>query len=161
MVDPNPYAPPKARVEGARAIGPESGALGPLYSVSQIFVATFIGSPLAGAWLMMKNHDALGHDGESARVRWTGVGATLLLLVASFLLPDKFPNSILPLAAAFGFRAYAEHELGPAIAHHQAAGGALFSWWRVVGLGLLWALIVLVVFGSALFALTSAGIIDP
>lgn len=139
-LDPNPYAPPKARVDGVAVTDPTAVAqYGQLYSTSQIFVGTFLGSPLAGTWLLVKNLDVLGRGGEVAKSWGIGIGATALLLTLAFFLPENFPNSVLPLAAGFGFRALAEGMFGAALGSHKSAGGRFFSWWRVVGIGLLFA----------------------
>lgn len=159
-MDPNPYAPPKARVEGAAITDPNAVAQhDPLYSTSQIFVGTFLGSPLAGTWLLVKNLDVLGRGGEVAKTWGIGIGATALLLTLASFLPENFPNSVLPIAAGFGFRALAEGMFGAVLGAHKSAGGKFFSWWRVVGIGLLFAFaLLLAVFGGVLLFMEDVGV---
>jgi hypothetical protein len=159
-LDPNPYAPPKSNVEGAAAVAPsEPVPTERLYSLNQIAVATFLGTPVAGAWLTARNQETLGRAQESSRTWTIGIATTLLLLVVSYLLPDRFPNSVLPLACALGFRALAEARFGPAISAHRNAGGRWFSWWQVVGIGLLCALILVAVVLVIAYVLIEAGVI--
>ena len=157
--DHNPYAPPRANVEGAGAIPSQLVPAERLYSLGQITVATFLGSPLAGAWLMATNHKSLGQAEQAGKSMWLAVGGTLLLLVASTFLPERFPNSVLPVACALGFRAYAEATFGKDIKSHQAMGGPRFSWWRAVGIALLCVVALLAVIMGVLVALEQFGVI--
>jgi hypothetical protein len=159
-MDRNPYAPPKANVEltasGSQTTLPASR----LYSQKQIAVATFIGSPLAGGWFMATNYRELGQDALATQAIWWGIGGAIAMMFIAFLLPDNFPNSVLPIACAGGMHALAESKLGGPIKEHRAAGGPLFSWWRVVGIGLLCALMLVAVIFGAIFILAMLGIID-
>ena len=158
-MDRNPYAPPRSNVE-LTSSGPQTTLRASrLYSQKQIAVATFLGSPLAGAWFMATNYRELGKDALATQAVWWGIGGAIVMMFIAFLLPDNFPNSVLPIACAGGMHALAESKLGSVIKEHRAAGGPLFSWWRVVGISLLCALILVVVVFGALFALaTLAGI---
>jgi hypothetical protein len=147
----NPYAPPKAPVVVTESDGDSVAAATPLYTTWQMALAAFLGSPVAGAWLLAADLKALGQPVKARRTLWWGVLATIVSLGLAFVLPDKFPNSVIPLAGVFLVRAYGEQLLGGLLKAHEQADGALRSWWRVVGIGLLSAVIVLTVLAIAVF----------
>ena len=150
-MEQNPYAPPKAPVSDlATRDGAPVAAEGPLYSPNQVGVAAFLASAFAGAWLMAADYRATGQPIKARNALWIGALTTLATIGLGFVLPDKFPNSVLPLAVAFGMRAVAEKEFNAILKDHDAAGGALHSWWRVVGISVL--IIV------ALFAIAMLGV---
>jgi len=137
-MDQNPYAPPKTRVSDlAPGDGRPVASEVPLYSPNQIAVATFLASALAGAWLMAANFRATGQPHKTRNSWWIGLAVTLATFAVGFVLPDKFPNVVLPLGVAFGIRALAERHFTVILAEHEKAGGELRSWWRVIGICLL------------------------
>lgn len=149
----NPYAPPKAVV--ADAVTPEGDpapATTPLYSTAQIGVGTFFGSALAGAWLAAANYRAVAQPRQARRAWWLGIATAVVTMAIALVLPDRFPNVVLPLAVAFGARAMAEQRFGAILKAHKAAGGALQSSWRVVGITLLCTVIFLAVIVVGVFA---------
>ena len=142
----NPYAPPKARVGEPVARGlTEAPPEARLYSSLQIAAATFIGSPLIGGWLIAANHKTLARPEQANQAIILSVVVTLALIGLGIVLPERFPRVALSVAGAVGFRAWAETRFSIVLEKHRAAGGSLFSWWRVVGLALLAAAIVFTV----------------
>lgn len=145
-MDDNRYAPPKAPVgDIPSSDGKPTTASWPLYSPMQMAVGTFLGTAMAGAWLAAANFKATGQSVKARKTLWWGAAVAALTMVVAFILPEKFPNSVLPLAVAFGVRGLAETHFGVIVGKHQKDGGAVRSWWRVVGISLLIAAIVLVV----------------
>jgi hypothetical protein len=143
-VTENPYAPPKAAVaDVALPDGAPRAASAPLYSPNQIGVAAFLASALAGAWLMAANSRAVGQPASARATLWAGAGLTIASIGLGMILPDRFPSSILPLAVAFGMRAWAEQRFGAILKEHHSAGGALQSWWRTIGISLVAVVLVL------------------
>lgn len=59
-----------------------------LFSPRQVQLATFLGGPPAGAFLLKKNFDALGRAQAGKWVLGGGIALTLLLVVAGMLLSD-------------------------------------------------------------------------
>lgn len=156
----NPYAPPKASVVDA-ADGDATAASAPLYNIHQITVATFLGSGLAGAWLAASNFKAVGQPNKARRWIWIGIAVTVVTLVVSYFLPDRFPSIVLPLALAFGARAAATTEFGWILRDHERASGDIRSWWKVVGISLLVCVILLAIVFTVGFVieLTTGGIL--
>ncbi len=147
----NPYAPPKADVVPRVSLDgglPVPGEL--LYSPNQIGVAAFLGLPIGAAWLAARNFRAMGQDEEVGRTWGAGIFLTLVIGAISFVLPDRFPNVVLPIAYTLALRALAEWKFKRVVDAHLAAGGSLVSWWRVVGIGILCGLI----FGMLMAAVT-------
>ncbi len=159
-MDPNPYAPPKSNVElttsGSQTTLPASR----LYSQAQIAVGTFLGSPLAAGWFMARNHRELGQDELATQAMWWGVAGAIVMMIIAFLLPENFPNSILPIAFTIAVHRLADSRFGGVIREHRAAGGPLFSWWRVVGISLVCVAILVGVVFSVLFILAMLGIVE-
>jgi hypothetical protein len=158
-MDSNPYAPPKAPVVDSTD-GEVTAASGPLYTVHQITVATFFGSGIGGAWLAAANFNAVDQPIKARRWIWIGIAATIVTLCISFMLPDRFPGFILPLALAFGARAIATTEFGWILRDHEKVGGDVRSWWKVVGVVLVVCAILFAVAFAVMLAydLTTGGI---
>ena len=119
-----------------------------LYSPQQVAAAAFLGTPIAAAWLFASNFSALGdRRGRQRALAWGLIG-TVAILAVSFVLPERFPNLVLPMAYTMGIRELAKLVHGPAFKSHLAAGGPRQSNWRVLGIGLAG----LVIAGSVVLA---------
>lgn len=110
-----------------------------LYSPDQVAVATFLGSPMAGGFLMWQNARRLGKPALMPLV--LGLLASGLSLVVAFLV-TKIVSGF-ALAFVFLNRQFAESTQGSAVRQHQARGGKLASGWSAAGVGLLSALVLL------------------
>jgi hypothetical protein len=151
-MDPNnPYAPPKSPVEAGLRDSAPTAATVPLYSVGQITLAAFLGSLVAAAWLGAANFKAIGQPLKAHRTLWWGTVMTLAVVGVSFLLPEKFPSSVIPLATILLARGQAIRYFETALREHEKAGAELRSWWRVVGISLL-ILAILFVVGTLIVA---------
>jgi hypothetical protein len=136
----NPYAPPGNGTVASPTIK--------LYLPGQIAWATFLGAPIAGCVLLAYNYRRLG-DSMAATLAWiSGVIGTILILVLSFFLPERFPNFALPAAYTFGMYQCAKALQGKAYEDWLAKGGVKGSTWVATGIGLLCLILILV----ALFA---------
>ncbi len=147
----NPYAPPKAEVGSPAAGTGASGVPLPvdqMYSPNQIAAGAFLGSPLAAGWLAAHNFRVMRQPQDAGRALGLGIVATVIVVVIAAYLPDGFPSVVLPVAYCVLVYQLAERRFKPVIAAHLGAGGTMRSWWRVAGIGLLCALIlVTVMFG--------------
>jgi succinate dehydrogenase/fumarate reductase cytochrome b subunit len=113
-----------------------------LYTEMQVFVASFLGSPVAGGILMAHNASAVGAKREARRYLFITAAATAALLVIGFLLPPtKSVNYLGPLIVAWLMRFWFRKAQGSIIAAHlEAARG---SWWISLGIALLVAVCLL------------------
>jgi hypothetical protein len=113
-----------------------------LYSVGQIVLATFLGSPAAGGHLLARNERELG-DPESARnAMLLGVALTLGLVVVGAFLPNPIVQRALPWVGILTIRYRASTRQGESIAAHVAGGGSMHSWWSAVGIGLAYLAVI-------------------
>jgi hypothetical protein len=137
----NPYAPPANESVGSPGIT--------VYSPGQIAWAAFLGAPIAGSWLLALNYRRLG-DAKAANLSLiSGLIGTILVVALAFVLPERFPNLILPAAYAFGMYQYAKTLHGKVYESRPANGRNKGSGWVATGIGMLCSILILVV----LFAL--------
>jgi hypothetical protein len=127
-----------------------------LFTTGQITTATLIGAPIAGCILLYRNYRALGEVNEARKALMWGAVSTLLILWLSTLLPQRFPNSALPIGYCFAMMQLTKRLQGSTISAHVAAGGLKGSWCVTIGVGLaclttifvLVFCVVLVIFGE-------------
>ncbi len=132
VIEPVPMVPPEAQELR-------------LYSLNQITLAAFLGSPFPGLWLAARNLEALGRRGMYRRCLWWGAGLTLANLALAFVVPEEVPGILVSVPFIIAARLMANHWMGPDLAAHRAAGGAQGSWWMTVLVGVLGLLAVLAV----------------
>ena len=120
----------------------------PTYSPTQVWAASFIGSPIAAAILIARNERIGGNHSSARGWVWGGVIGTLLLFVMMFFLPENFPSKPIPIACSFLLSALADR------LESRGRRGGLFtkplrhSWWGVIGLAFAClAAVVALVFG--------------
>lgn len=124
-----------------------SETTGNLFSVMQIAVATFVGSPIAGCLLLAQNYRNLGRSGSAVKTLILGVVSTIVLLFIAFLLPENFPNVVLPMAYTIAMRELVKYLQGDVIADQKG------SWAVTVGvsIGCLVAIMALLLGAIILF----------
>ena len=128
-----------------------------LYTPAQIATASLIGGPLPACWLVAHNARELHYPTQ--RITWLAsgiVGTLLLLALVLFLVPERFPRYIIPVAYTVAIRELARRAQGDAISSHRAAGGAVGSWWAVVGFGVAGLVLFLAVIIVIAFLFPSA-----
>jgi hypothetical protein len=144
----NPYAPPKSEVGGPDAGSVANGMPLPvdqMYSPNQIAAGAFLGSPLAAGWLAAHNFRVMRQPQEAGRALGLAIVTTLIaILIAAYLL-DGVLVVVLPVAYCVVAYLLSERQFKSVIAVHRAAGGTIRSSWRVVGIGLMCALILVTV----------------
>jgi hypothetical protein len=119
---------------------------GKLYSQRGIMISGILAGPVAVAYLLSRNCNALELRHQKSRVWGICVAAFAVFLIIAFILPPKVPTILfIFLNAAFGYYA-AENLQGKQINAHIAAGGALHSNWRSAGIAFLFAIAVIILF---------------
>lgn len=137
----NPYQAPASPVVDAQA---DTGRA--LFRNSGVYIATFMGSMLAGGWVLAMNHDALGQFELARKARWSGLIGTIAILGLSLLLPEKIPGFVYLLPQIFAASYWLKTTpQGDAIAARVAAGLPMRSNWAAAGIGLLAAIALLAV----------------
>lgn len=116
---------------------------GKIFKDSAFGVATFIGGPLVAGYLFSENFKTLGQP-EKVKLTW---GITLVVTIAifgcAFFIPDDtaIPGQIIPITyTAIAYFLFKRYQEGSANKHIES-GGLIYSWWRVVGVGLMGLLI--------------------
>lgn len=127
------------------------------YSSGWIFLGTYIGGPLAGAYFLGKNYVVLGRKDLFAKSMQFGVGATLLGVLVLIMVPDSvidtIPTSIIPLLytllIGYLFNTYQKKDIDVLIkdGHKKQSG------FKVFGLAMMWLLISFGMFLAVAFIL--------
>ena len=120
------------------------------YSSRQIYVASFLGSPLAAAWFMSCDCAALVDQPRALRFLWLGLGATIVVMAVGIALPEKTPHILWPLLYSVAIYKWAGVLFDAPYAQFIANGGIKGSWWAVVGIS---AIALVIVFGMLFAAL--------
>lgn len=132
----NPFQAPQAELQ------PALGNMPPLYSIAAVGLATFLGTTLAGAWLMAHNLQLLGKADRVTMVWGIAVALFLLTLVLAFVLPEDVPALPFAIAQLIGMILLARNLMEAELKQHAEAGGAFLSNWRAAGIGILFTLAV-------------------
>ena len=132
--DNTPFQPPQADLR----LGTASPL--PLYRLGAVGLATFIGTPLAGAWLLAHNLQLLGRADRVAMVWAISVVLLLITLALAFVLPEEVPAMPFTIAQLVAMMMLAKHLMEVDIRQHTEAGGAFISNWRAAGVGLLFTI---------------------
>ncbi|MBB3207050.1 hypothetical protein FHS27_002869 [Rhodopirellula rubra] len=130
----NPYTPPEIAADSPST---DSSSNIALFSPGQIAWATFLGAPIAGCLLLASNYRRLGKPAD-AQIAWVvGLLSTVLLLAIAFVLPDEFPNTVLPAAYTFTMYQCAKMFQGKEHIRQILSGIKGRSTWLVTGIGFL------------------------
>jgi hypothetical protein len=132
----NPYAPPANKSAASPRIT--------LYSPGHIAWATFLGAPIAGFVLLALNYRRFGNSAAANLALIAGLIGTVLVLAIASVLPDSFPNSVLPAAYTFGMYLSVKSLQGNEYEHRLANGGIKGSGWVATGIGILSFVVILV-----------------
>lgn len=137
----NPFKTPAAELTNPLS----QTTAAPLYKLGAVGVATFLGSPLAGAYLLGKNLQALGRGGETGAVWGIAIAIFVVCMALAFILPESVPAIPFTIAQVAGMFFLAQQRIGPVMVLHTEQGGPLYSNWRAAGIGLLFGLGMLAV----------------
>jgi hypothetical protein len=120
----------------------------PMYSPGQVAVATLLGGPLGGGWLLARNYHRLGEPGKARVAFGLGIVATAALFAFAFAVPKLTSVGLLPVFVMWGLaKALQDSDYH----RHLSRLGPRGSSWRVVGVGLAsLAICVGILFGIVL-----------
>ncbi|MBA2543110.1 MAG: hypothetical protein H0V17_25945 [Deltaproteobacteria bacterium] len=132
---------PTARVRGSLPpLGPAKPEAAPyglvlplydLYSPGQMALATFIGTPVAGCWLLSRNAKKLG---SSTGWLMLLMGVVWTAMLCAFAVIDKLPG-VLSLASIPAIVLVARAVQGRELDRHTSLGGRKTSWGYVIAAG--------------------------
>lgn len=124
-----------------------------LYSVRQISGATVLGAPIAGCWLMAENYRAIGRSELARRAVVFGAFGTLGALVLAYFVPEETPSLLMPMIYVLAMDFIATVKQGAFLKRHFAGDGARQSNWRVVGIGISWLVLLLLILLVVVFSI--------
>nr|WP_322940673.1 hypothetical protein [Pseudomonas sp. s4] len=130
----NPFQPPQADLQQATT------TQAPLFSIAGVGLASFIGAPLAGAWLLAHNLQLLGRADRVAMVWAMAVFFLVVTLGLAFLLPEEVPGMPFAIAQLMAMIMFAKSLMEADLKQHAEARGAFLSNWRALGIGLMFTL---------------------
>ena len=113
----NPFQPPQADLQQATT------TQAPLYSIAGVGLATFIGTPLAGAWLLAHNLQLLGRADRVAMVWAMAVFFLVVTLGLAFLLPEEVPGMPFAIAQLMAMIMFAKSLMEADLKQHAEARG--------------------------------------
>jgi len=137
----NPYRPPVT--DEAPELGVGACAFR-CFSPAQAVLATFVGSPVAGAILLAINYRRWNDQRRARNAILLGLFTTGVLAVASWFIPG-FARMGLSIAVLAGVFKVADATQGAAYVQHLRAGGRKASTWAALGISLACTAAILVV----------------
>jgi hypothetical protein len=120
--------------QGAAA-GPQSIPSYRLFDSTSVALATFLGSPVAGASLMALNYRRMGKGSSATVVFILCLGVTGLAIGFGYLIPP-YATTVVAVALVVSMKNAAKALQGPAVEAHICEGRALGSRWVATGLGI-------------------------
>jgi amino acid transporter len=124
-----------------------------LYKITGIGIATFLGSILAGGFLMYLNFKRLGLIEKANKTLIYSSIATVIVFIIIFLIPEdiNIPNTAFSIPQIIAMVQIAKHQQGGLIETHAEANGPLASNWKAFGIGLLFTIAIMAVIFGVLF----------
>ena len=118
-----------------------------LYKISGIGLATFIGSTLAGGFLISQNYKRLGNVRmANITLKYTVLATIALFLIAYFMPVDmNVPNIIFTVVQVVAMVQISKKLQQKELSNHVSHGGVLASNWKAFGISLLVIIAILAV----------------
>ena len=136
----NPYAPPKSAI--VQAPENEMTDIVKVYSPVQGGLGTFLGGPLAGAYFIRANFQAMGDARRAGLAAIWGIAICAVFILVVPFLPAKLIRSFVPILNVLGVKYLIEKMQ---FTKDQIASSGQFTFhsnWRVVGIALLGFLVL-------------------
>ena len=126
-----------------------------LFDAPSVALATFFGTPVAGATLMFVNDRRMNRTTGSSLI----LLGCLLLTAVEMLISWKIPpagSTVIGLILIFAMRWVATTFQGKALSEHLARGGQLASKWSAAGVGAIYFVVILAIVFAIVFTQTKA-----
>jgi hypothetical protein len=143
-MEENLYAPPKSNLADI-ASGDSIG----LYSPRQIYTASFLGGPFAGAWFLSRNFRLLSRGSDSDKTLIIGVAVVIGLFPLPVVLPKNFPQVLIPLAYSYPFFYFSKRLFVENAGEKINFVSGWVVWLKIVGVALLWLVPTMLVWVTA------------
>ena len=106
-----------------------------LFDATSVFIASLLGSPVAGATLMALNYRRMGNAQRAIFAVVIGIVATVLASVLGYFVPSSASIAV-GIGVALGTKSAAQYLQGADVNQHEVRGGQLSSRWAAGGVGL-------------------------
>ena len=113
------------------------------YSPGQVAGAAFLGSPIAGSWLLASNYILFGQPSKRGPAIFWGVAITFAVFTLALFLPEDSPNALVPGVYTLAYQQFAKRTQGELFDSYCSAGGRKHSHWRVFGIGTVFLIVVI------------------
>jgi hypothetical protein len=131
----------------------------PLYSPIQVGVSAFVGGPFGAVFTLWKNFRALGNERAATHTLIGGAVFIVAVLAVVPFLPDKFPNSPIPIAYTVAAIVIARQYQLTKQAIRESEQYQFRSNWNVFGISIGFMFLFLAVIGLWIFALIGLDLI--
>ena len=121
-----------------------------LFDANAVTLATFFGTPAAGATLMLVNERRLGHPGRGLVTLLVAIVITALVVLAGWNIPQG-ASSVFAIAMIVGMKFVANSLQGAAVKIHLQQGGSLGSKWTAFWVGMAYLVVIFVAVFAAVF----------
>ena len=115
-----------------------------VYKSGALWVATYLGGPLAAGCIFIANYETFGQPGNVRRAWLVTIIATIIIFAGAFLIPWDLPDILFPLIytviAALIFHCLQEEQ----IQSHIESGGKIHGWGRVIVVSLIGLVVTLI-----------------
>ncbi len=127
---------------------------GKVYEERKVYIATFIGGPLVGGYMIANNFKCFG-DLKRVRQTWIFTAVIVLfLLIGGFLLAkSKVPRLSIPFVYSFLAYVIAKYYQEKQINRHLDQGGGWYGWGRTILVALIGLAITMLLSFGILLAL--------
>ena len=132
----NPYAAPSAPLTDS----PERH----YYTPGQVTLAALLAGPLAGGYLVSRNYSLFGSPKKAKTALLWSLAATIAAIGLGCALPAHSSGTVPAALLAGMYRWYAKEAFQGTIAQCRAQGWLRYSWWRVVGLSVVFLVLIIV-----------------
>ncbi len=131
------------------------------FSEKNLWVGAFLGGPLVAGYMIARNFSALGEPARATNTWRVVLPLTVILFAGIAMIPEdvNIPNFVFSMSYALLSVHFLKKYQGHQLALHKEAGGVNYSWWMVVGISLLGALVIGLAF--ALLFLSADLLSDP
>jgi hypothetical protein len=122
-----------------------------IYTKKATLIASFLGGPLVGGYLISKNFKILGEDEKSRTAIFAGIIFFVIFFELIFLIPDpifdKIPNSLLPsIYTLIIYYLYKRH-LEVKVNEYLNEDGPKASGWKIFGISIIGLILTIAYIG--------------
>jgi hypothetical protein len=126
-----------------------------LFDPTAVSLATFFGTPVAGATLMFVNDRRMHRTTGSSIILLGSIVVTGAIILLAWNIPQAV-SSVFAILLVIAMRYVAAAFQGKAIAEHVARGGKLASKWAAFGVGVIFLVVIFLVAFVVIFRQTKA-----